>query len=1019
MCKRQMCLVALVLLLGSGTAAQADVTDGLKGLWEFNNAGNLIEASLGNDLILNGAGQSAVAGVSGTDGAVAVELGTSYQADHGIPANGGGSYVNEFTLLFDVMYPQESAGKWRAFYQTGYETYNDSEYFIHPSDESWGVGDLGYTDNATLGEWYSSHSTWYRAVLTVNLDNDSGAAFHDLYIDGVLKGKHNTGSLGIDGRFALYTADDADPYIVFCGDDNGDDALMHFSNIAIWDRPLTPQEIAGLGGPGDPIMPLGSDASKPNPDNEATDVPRDVILSWTPGEFAALTNGHKVYLSESFNDVNDGIGGIIQDANSYARPQRLDFNTTYYWRVDEVNAPPSSTVFEGNVWSFTTEPIAYPIDGSNIIATASSIYQADQGPENTINGLGLDVNDMHSTVETNMWLSDEEKEPNKAWIEYELDKVYKLHEMWVWNSNQTLESIIGFGFKDVTIEYSTNGADYTILGTTHEFARAPGAADYAHDTTVDFGGAAAKYVRLTANSHWGDITDQFGLSEVRFFSIPVFAREPIPDSGTTDVSVDVILGFRAGREAVTHDVYLSTDEQAVIDGNVPVISVTEVSHGPLSLELGTTYYWKINEVNMAETPTTWQGEIWNFTTHEFFVVEDFEDYNDYEPDEIWRTWVDGYGDPVNGATAGYPEPLDFPAGEHYMETTIVHGGGQSMPLFYDNTGTATYSDAKRTFAVPQDWTKGGVQTLALYFHGTAGNTGQMYVEVNGSKVVYPGDASNLARAVWQPWNIDLASLDLQSVTTLAIGIDGSGASGILYFDDFRLYSYSPEFITPVEPNNAGLMGHWKFDGDMLDYSGLGNDGTGFGDPTFVAGTVGSGALDFDGDDYVVLGEGGVLNFGDATDFSVLLWIKWAGTSSDPAFISNKDWNSGSNTGYVIADGGSTWQWNWNVSGGSRVDYDPSGPTLNDNQWHHLCVTHDRDGFATFYVDGVYQGRRDISGSTGSIDSGMPHVIAQDGTTTYGSTYAGLIDDARIYDYALSHAEVGWLSGRTLPFDEPF
>ena len=69
-------------------------------------------------------------------------------------------------------------------------------------------------------------------------------------------------------------------------------------------------------------------ASDPKPANEVTDVPREVVLSWTPGDFAAPTNGHRVYLSENFNDVNDGIGGVAQDANSYARPQRLDFETT-------------------------------------------------------------------------------------------------------------------------------------------------------------------------------------------------------------------------------------------------------------------------------------------------------------------------------------------------------------------------------------------------------------------------------------------------------------------------------------------------------------------------------------------------------------------------------------------------------------------------------------------------------------------------------------------------------------------
>ena len=244
----------LVLILAITTVAQATLTDGLKGLWEFEDAGNLTKATIGNDLILQGSGQSATAGVSGSDGAVGVEKGTYYQAKHDIPANGGsGSWVNEFTLLFDVMYPEASAGKWRAFYQTGYETYNDSDYFIHPADESWGVSAIGYTDNPTVGEWYSSHSTWYRVLMSVNLDNDPDAAFHDVYVDGVLKGKHKSSGLALDGRFSLYPADHENPFICFAGDNDGDDALMNFSTMAIWDRPLTPDEIASLGAAGAPV----------------------------------------------------------------------------------------------------------------------------------------------------------------------------------------------------------------------------------------------------------------------------------------------------------------------------------------------------------------------------------------------------------------------------------------------------------------------------------------------------------------------------------------------------------------------------------------------------------------------------------------------------------------------------------------------------------------------------------------------------------------------------------------------
>ena len=149
----------------------------------------------------------------------------------------------------------------------------------------------------------------------------------------------------------------------------------------------------------------------------------------------------------------------------------------------------------------------------------------------------------------------------------------------------------------------------------------------------------AKYVRLTANSNWGGILAQYGLSEVRFFSIPVFAREPGPASGATDVDVDLTLAWRAGREADKHDVYLSTDEQAVIDGTAPVVTVADASYST-SLDVDSTYYWRVDEVNDAETTTTWQGEIWSLSTPEYLTVDDFESYNETPAGEEGSNLVD-------------------------------------------------------------------------------------------------------------------------------------------------------------------------------------------------------------------------------------------------------------------------------------------------------------------------------------------------------------------------------------------
>ncbi len=538
-------------------------------------------------------------------------------------------------------------------------------------------------------------------------------------------------------------------------------------------------------------------ASNPSPAHGEKDVLPDVVLSWTPGESAGQ---HDVYFGTSFDDVNaatnldpmgpDKVYRARQDISSYVVPETLDFGQTYYWRVDEADVS-TSRLDRGDVWQFTAEPFAYPVAVENIAATASSSAVA-KGPENTVNGSGLDDSGLlhGKDGDDNMWLSS--SEPDGAWIEYEFDKAYKLDQMWVWNYNGAGLNV-AYGLNNVTIEYSTDDTNYTTLGATHEFLIAPGENDYARNTTVDFGGVVAKYVKITANSNWSNgITDQYGLSEVRFLHIPMRARKPSPDSGATDVGLDVVLSFRAGREAAKHNVYFSSDEQAVIDGTVLVTTGSQTSYGPLSLDLGTTYYWKVNEINMAEPHTMWQGDIWDFTTQEFLVVDDFELYNDLDPTDpeskrIFNVWIDGYEVPTNGSLVGYENAP-------FCEQTIVHSGNQSMPFFYNNTGGAAYSEAELPLSPPQNWTQAGAATLALYFHGAEGSTGQLYVKVDGSKMVYDGDAADIAKVEWKQWNIDLASLgaSLLNVTKLSIGIDGNGASGTLYLDDIRLYRLAPQ-----------------------------------------------------------------------------------------------------------------------------------------------------------------------------------------------------------------------------------
>ncbi len=454
-------------------------------------------------------------------------------------------------------------------------------------------------------------------------------------------------------------------------------------------------------------------ASGPQPDGGAVDVPRDVVLSWAPGDSAVT---HDVYFGASFDDVNaasrsNPLGVLLsqgQAGTTFDPPGVLDFDTTYYWRIDEVNGAPDNTIFRGDIWSFTAEPFSYPIE--NVIATSNGSSEPEAGPENTINNSGLNASDQHATDSSDMWLAGiPADEP--LYIQYEFDTVYKLYEMLVWNYNVQFELLLGFGAKDVTVEYSENGTDWATLGDV-EFNRATAKSTYVANTTVDFQGVAAKYVRLTLHGSWGGMP-QGGLSEVRFTYIPVQPREPQPADGAVGLSPDVTLTWRAGREADVHEVYLSTSKAAVEDGTALLDAIGAASYTPTDVEFGSRYYWQIHEVNDAEAIAAWAGPVWTFVTTEFATIEGFETYDD-EIDAgttIFDTWLDGWVNET-GSTVGYFEAP-------FAEQTIVRTGRQSMPLTYDNTQAPFYSEAERTWESPQDWTGSGADTLLLYVRGNA------------------------------------------------------------------------------------------------------------------------------------------------------------------------------------------------------------------------------------------------------------------------------------------------------------
>ena len=540
-------------------------------------------------------------------------------------------------------------------------------------------------------------------------------------------------------------------------------------------------------------------AYDPYPFNEATDVPCDVVLNWTPGEFAPAINGHRVYFGESFSDVNDGVGGITQSATSYNNAGSLAFETTYYWRVDEVNAPPDSTVFKGEVWSFTTELFAYPI--TNITATASSENTLDMGAGNTVDGSGL-AGDLHSIEPTDMWLSSIIG-AQPTWIQYEFDKSYNLFDMWVWNSNQSIESVIGFGVKDVTVEVSEDGANWTSLGDV-EIPKALGQRDSARDATVDLGGATAKFVKLTVNSGWGGIVPQYGLSEVRFFYIPLEANDPTPADADSHVDLDVTLSWRSGREVAAHEVYFSTDKAAVEDGTALVATVTEGNFTPGTLEYGQVYYWKVNEVNDAAAVPVREGDVWEFSTIEDLVVEDFESYtdNDLANEAIWQSWIDGFGVSSNGSQVGYVMPP-------YAELAIVHSGSQSMPLSYDNSAGATNSQATLTLTSQKDWTIRGLGELSVWFRGYPASAGG-FVEAPAGTFTVTGEGADIWGTADEFHYVYKQLTGVGSIIARVDSVDNTdpwAKSGVMIRDSLDAGSaFAAVYITPTNSDGTPTQG---------------------------------------------------------------------------------------------------------------------------------------------------------------------------------------------------------------------
>jgi hypothetical protein len=339
MCKNLICLIALGLLLGV-TAGVADAE--IIAYWPFGEG----EGDVAKDII--GGFDAELAGVTwvpGRDGGFALRAGTG--GTRQILA-GPGPTPTTRDLSFAFWMVDRGQPTYRGLMNKSTDS-SRAGYgiLLRPKEEDsplrFRIGGFqaygGWGTECRVPQGAYQWDEWVHVVCTYDYASDTAT----IYIDGELKpnGALNpkTGIAGPNG-YCDGVNDPMQPlYIVgqreiFQGD---------ITEVAIWDHALSPADVEKVYLLG----PLALDprlAGRPTPPDGATDLPRETVLGWSPGESAV---SHDVYIGTVHADVNDASRGdprnmLVSQGQAdtiYDPPGRLDFGTTYYWRVDGRSMP--------------------------------------------------------------------------------------------------------------------------------------------------------------------------------------------------------------------------------------------------------------------------------------------------------------------------------------------------------------------------------------------------------------------------------------------------------------------------------------------------------------------------------------------------------------------------------------------------------------------------------------------------------------------------------------------------------
>ncbi len=468
----------------------------------------------------------------------------------------------------------------------------------------------------------------------------------------------------------------------------------------------------------------------PNPSEGTLHMDTWVSISWRAGDYAV---SHDVYFGDNFDDVNNGTEGTFLG------------NQT-------------DTIFVIGFPGF-----AYP-DG--LVPGTTYYWRIDE------------VND---TEPNSPWKGDIWSfsiPPKTAYFPDPADSAESV------SVDVTLGWTVGWGAKLHTVYFGEAFDDVSNAagGLPH------GSATYTPGT-----------LKMAKTYYWR--VDEFDVVETHKGDVWSFTTEGAvaaldPVNGAEDVTQTPVLTWAPGFGAL-HEVYFGADAASLeLKGSG---NLGSESYEPGELEWNTTYYWRVDEANNANADSPWTGPLWSFTTANFLIVDDFESYNDLDTadpasNRIFMSWLDGFDNPaVNGSVVGYANPP-------FAEQTIVHSGLQSMPMSYDNV--VGKSEATLILTSNRDWTVNGVNRLTIWYRGNTSNVAEtMYVALNNSAVVNHDNPDAALATSWTTWNIDLQAfadqgVNLANVNSITLGLGNrsnpvAGGSGMMYFDDIRLYALAP------------------------------------------------------------------------------------------------------------------------------------------------------------------------------------------------------------------------------------